>query len=62
MLIKKLKDIFQDLIDKFLNTYFQRFQKYQPEVMYYFYDTNHDINLNFKIFTNSFFQACNLHL
>ena len=39
MLIQELKQILQDLIDKF--------QKHQSKVVYHFQDANHDIHLKF---------------
>ena len=36
MLIQELKEILQDLNDKFLNTFFWSFRKHQPKVMYHF--------------------------
>ena len=35
MLILELKEILQDLIDKILNTFFKKFRKNQPKVMYH---------------------------
>ena len=59
MLIQELKEILQDLNDRF----FYSFQKHQPKVMYHFQDTNHYINLNvlFQNLYKLFLHVCNLH-
>ena len=48
MLIQELKEILQDLNDKFLSKFFWSF--HQPKLMCHFSDTNNDIHLNLLFF------------
>ena len=57
MLILELKDILQDQVYIFYNTYFKSPQIHQLTIIYRFEDTKHDtvLSFSFRIFLNSFF-------
>ena len=50
----KLKEVLQNLNNKFLNTFSWRFRKHQPSIMHHFEDRHHNICQNFLF--QSFFK------